>query len=103
MPAARQDVEGLRLLADYVIGRHYPQAAASDRPYHALLDQVIAAHAAVDGVTYRSAIGSWTGHAVCSSSAWLNGLNLFNTGESYHPNKAGHSAGYLALLTAVTG
>jgi serine/tyrosine/threonine adenylyltransferase len=43
--AARQDVEGLRLLADYVIGRHYPQAAESDRPYHALLDQVIAAQA----------------------------------------------------------
>jgi lysophospholipase L1-like esterase len=67
------------------------------------LDQVIAAHAAADGVTYKSAIGSWIGHAVCSSSAWLNGLNLFNTGESYHPNKAGQSSGYLPLVTAVTG
>jgi len=67
------------------------------------LDQVIATHAAADGVTYKSAIGSWTGHAVCSSSPWLNGLNLFNTGESYHPNKAGHSSGYLPLVTAVTG
>ena len=67
------------------------------------LDQVIAAHAAADGVTYQSAIGSWTGHAVCSSGAWLNGLNLFNTGESYHPNKAGHTSGYLPLVTAVTG
>ncbi|MCB5175904.1 protein adenylyltransferase SelO [Microvirga lenta] len=43
--AARQDVEGLRLLADYVIGRHYPQAAGSDRPYRAFLDLVIAAQA----------------------------------------------------------
>ncbi|KLK93949.1 hypothetical protein AA309_05585 [Microvirga vignae] len=43
--AVRQDVEGLRLLADYVIGRHYPQVAGSDRPYRALLDQVIAAQA----------------------------------------------------------
>src|ERR687890_289051 len=43
--AARQDIEGLRLLADYVIGRHYPQAAESDRPYRAFLDQVIAAQA----------------------------------------------------------
>jgi hypothetical protein len=33
----------------------------------------------------------------------LNGLNLFNTGESYHPTKAGHGAGYLPLVTAVTG
>jgi uncharacterized protein YdiU (UPF0061 family) len=43
--AARQDTEGLRLLADYVIGRHYPKAAESDQPYRALLDQVIAAQA----------------------------------------------------------
>lgn len=67
------------------------------------LDTVIAAHAQTDGVTYTSAIVAFTGHAVCSSSPWLNGLNLFNTGESYHPNRSGHSSGYLALLTSVTG
>lgn len=67
------------------------------------LDQTIAAHAAAGGVTYKSAIGAFTGHAVCSSSSWLNGLNLFNTGESYHPNRSGNSAGYLPLVTAVTG
>jgi hypothetical protein len=67
------------------------------------LDQTIAAHASAGGVTYRSAIGAFTGHAVCSSSSWLNGLNLFNTGESYHPNRSGNSAGYLPLVTAVTG
>jgi lysophospholipase L1-like esterase len=67
------------------------------------LDQVSAAHASVDGVTYKSAISAFTGHAVCSSSPWLNGLNLFNTGESYHPTKSGHSAGYLPFVTAVTG
>ncbi|HLX78482.1 MAG TPA: hypothetical protein VKR27_06315, partial [Acidimicrobiales bacterium] len=67
------------------------------------LDQVIAKHAAADGVTYQSAIAAFTGHAVCSLSPWLNGLNLFNSGESYHPNRAGHSSGYLPLVTAVTG
>jgi lysophospholipase L1-like esterase len=67
------------------------------------LDQLTAAHALTDGVTYKSAITPFTGHAVCSSSAWLNGLNLFNSGESYHPNRAGHSSGYLPLVTAVTG
>jgi lysophospholipase L1-like esterase len=67
------------------------------------LDAVIANHAALDGVTYDSAIAAFTGHAVCSSSPWLNGLNLFNTGESYHPNRTGHSSGYLPLLTSVTG
>ena len=49
------------------------------------------------------AISAFTGHGVCSASPWLNGLNLFNTGESYHPNRAGHSSGYLRLLTAAAG
>jgi lysophospholipase L1-like esterase len=67
------------------------------------LDRVTATHAAADGVTYQSAIGPFTGHAVCSSSSWLNGLNLLSTGESYHPNRTGNSSGYLPLVTAVTG
>ena len=67
------------------------------------LDQVIAAHAAVGGVIYKSAISAFTGHAVCSFSPWLNGLNLFNSGESYHPSRSGHSSGYLPLVAAVTG
>ncbi len=44
--AARQDTEALRLLADHVIARHYPDAAA-DRPYLALYDAVIARQAAL--------------------------------------------------------
>ena len=43
--AARGDTEGVRRLADHVIGRHYPQAANADRPYHALLEGVIARQA----------------------------------------------------------
>jgi serine/tyrosine/threonine adenylyltransferase len=43
--AARSDTEGVRRLADHVIGRHYPQAANTDRPYHALLEGVIARQA----------------------------------------------------------
>jgi uncharacterized protein YdiU (UPF0061 family) len=38
--AARGDLEGLRLLADHVISRHYPEAAHSDRPYVSLLELV---------------------------------------------------------------
>ncbi|MFN3075640.1 MAG: protein adenylyltransferase SelO [Alphaproteobacteria bacterium] len=40
--AARGDVEALRLLADYVLVRHYPDLAVCDQPYRALIDQVIA-------------------------------------------------------------
>jgi uncharacterized protein YdiU (UPF0061 family) len=43
--AARGDTEGVRRLADHVIARHYPQAAKADRPYHALLEGVIARQA----------------------------------------------------------
>jgi hypothetical protein len=63
------------------------------------LDSVIATRASIDGVAYQSAIPAFTGHAVCSASPWLNGLNLLNTTESYHPNRNGQSSGYLSLLT----
>ena len=43
--AARSDTEGVRRLADHVIGRHYPQLAGAERPYHALLEGVIARQA----------------------------------------------------------
>lgn len=43
--AARRDETALRSLADYVIGRHYPEAAEADNPYLALLNLVIRAQA----------------------------------------------------------
>jgi uncharacterized protein YdiU (UPF0061 family) len=43
--AARGDTEGVRRLADHVIGRHYPEIADAERPYHALLEGVIARQA----------------------------------------------------------
>jgi len=43
--AARGDTEGTRLLADYAIARHYPDAAQAKQPYRALLDGVIARQA----------------------------------------------------------
>ena len=67
------------------------------------LDTAIAARAAAWGFTYKSAITAFTGHAICSSSAWLNGLNIFNTTESFHPNRNGNSAGYAPLLRQVIG
>jgi uncharacterized protein YdiU (UPF0061 family) len=43
--AARGDTEAVRRLADHVIGRHYPDLANTDRPYHGLLEGVIARQA----------------------------------------------------------
>ena len=39
--AARDDVDAIKTLADYVIDRHYPEAANADNPYRALLGMVI--------------------------------------------------------------
>jgi protein adenylyltransferase len=43
--AARRDVEAVRHLANYVIARHYPEAADAANPYCALLELVIARQA----------------------------------------------------------
>jgi uncharacterized protein YdiU (UPF0061 family) len=43
--AARADVDAIRRLADYVIGRHYPQSADGANRYRILLDLVVARQA----------------------------------------------------------
>ncbi len=45
--AAREDTDGIRHLADYVIARHYPQAGNAPNRYRAFLDLVIARQAAL--------------------------------------------------------
>jgi serine/tyrosine/threonine adenylyltransferase len=45
--AARRDVEATRQLADYVIARHYPEAAEGVNPYGALLEGVISRQASL--------------------------------------------------------
>jgi serine/tyrosine/threonine adenylyltransferase len=45
--AARGDVAGTKILADYVIDRHYPHCAHAANPYLALLGQVVARQAAL--------------------------------------------------------
>ncbi|MGB5834446.1 MAG: YdiU family protein, partial [Thiohalocapsa sp.] len=39
--SARGDIEAIRRLSDYMIARHYPEAAAAEKPYRALLDTVV--------------------------------------------------------------
>jgi uncharacterized protein YdiU (UPF0061 family) len=43
--AARGDTEGVRRLADHAIARHYPDVANAERPYHVLLERVVARQA----------------------------------------------------------
>jgi uncharacterized protein YdiU (UPF0061 family) len=39
--AARQDIDAIRLLADHVSARHYPEASQAENPYRALLEHVV--------------------------------------------------------------
>ncbi len=45
--AARQDHEALKILADYVIGRHFPEAQRAENPYASLLKAVMEAQASL--------------------------------------------------------
>ncbi|MFN8149983.1 MAG: SGNH/GDSL hydrolase family protein [Solirubrobacterales bacterium] len=69
-----------------------------------LLRDKIKAAAAAQGsrFVFKDAIGPFTGHAVCSSTEWLNGLSN-PLGESYHPNRTGNRSGYVPLVRAVMG
>jgi hypothetical protein len=49
--------------------------------------------------TFGDVRGAFTGHELCSGSAWLHSVNWSNMGESYHPTVEGQSGGYLPVLT----
>lgn len=67
-----------------------------------LLSSVTQARATAAGFTFKSAITPFTGHAVCSSTEWLNGLSN-PVEESFHPNRTGHRSGYEPLVRSVIG
>lgn len=67
-----------------------------------LLKTVTQERATAAGFTFKDAIPSFVGHAVCSSSEWINGLSN-PVEESFHPNRPGHSAGYEVLVRSVIG
>ena len=66
-------------------------------------DTTMAARAGAYGFTFKSAVSQFTGHALCSSSPWLNGLSPFSISDSYHPNASGQSSGYTPVVRTVTG
>ncbi|MFD4245752.1 SGNH/GDSL hydrolase family protein [Streptomyces sp. NPDC058525] len=63
------------------------------------LNAAIAKRAADHGFAFASVAGAFTGHEICSGSAWLHSVNWLNIGESYHPTAAGQSSGYLPVFT----
>jgi lysophospholipase L1-like esterase len=67
-----------------------------------IMKNVISARAAAYGFTFKDPIPAFVGHAVCSSTEWLNGLSN-PVGDSYHPNRTGHKSGYEPLVRSVIG
>ncbi|MFF0201729.1 SGNH/GDSL hydrolase family protein [Streptomyces sp. NPDC005017] len=67
--------------------------AASDH-----LNSAIAQRAAAYGFVFGDVRGTFTGHEICSGSAWLHSVNWLNIGESYHPTASGQSGGYLPVM-----
>lgn len=50
----------------------------------------------------KDVIPPFVGHAICDATEWINGLSS-PTGESYHPNRLGHSSGYTPVVRSVLG
>jgi lysophospholipase L1-like esterase len=71
------------------------QAAMNDTAD--LLATTIHDRAVAHGFAFVDPRGAFTGHAICDSVEWINGLS-YPTMESYHPNRSGHSAGYAPLV-----
>ncbi|MEV6343834.1 SGNH/GDSL hydrolase family protein [Actinoplanes sp. NPDC051851] len=63
------------------------------------LDDVIKARAQAAGFTYSDVRDEFSGHGVCSSGAYINGLTILPPQNSYHPNTSGYTYGYLPALS----
>jgi hypothetical protein len=63
------------------------------------LNSVTAKRAADHGFSFGDVATPFTGHEICSGSAWLNSVT-WPVDESYHPNAAGQSGGYLPAFTS---
>jgi lysophospholipase L1-like esterase len=61
-----------------------------------LLDSVTRGRAVAGGFGFVNPVTAFTGHAICDSTEWINGLS-HPVRESYHPNRSGQK-GYANLV-----
>ncbi|QTZ91148.1 SGNH/GDSL hydrolase family protein [Streptomyces auratus] len=101
-PAARVVVLGYphfyRLNGTCIVGlseksRAAINAAADD------INGVTAKRAADHGFSFADVNATFSGHELCSGSAWLHSVT-FPVEESYHPTAAGQSGGYLPVFAS---
>jgi lysophospholipase L1-like esterase len=62
-----------------------------------LLNGKLASAASAKGFAFANPTSRFTGHAVCDSPEWINGLSN-PVSESYHPNRTGQASGYTPLV-----
>jgi lysophospholipase L1-like esterase len=63
-----------------------------------LINSKTSAQASAKGFSFANPTSRFIGHAVCDDVEWLNGLSN-PISESYHPNKTGHSSGYVQVVS----
>ncbi|MEU4622131.1 SGNH/GDSL hydrolase family protein [Actinoplanes sp. NPDC023801] len=68
-----------------------------------VLDEMIKQRAEAAGFVFSDVRDEFTGHGVCSSRPWLNGLTIVPPQNSYHPNSSGYASGYLPALNGSAG
>ena len=68
-----------------------------------LLNDVMRARTVAAGYRYVDTRAAFANNGLCSARPWINGPNVFNVTESYHPNLEGHRLGLLRALTRVSG
>jgi len=85
--ASRQDKEAIKLLADHVIARHYPEIQGTSQPYHRLLEAIIDRQAGL--------IAQWMGigfiHGVMNTDNMSVAAETIDYGpcafmDTFHPN-----------------
>jgi lysophospholipase L1-like esterase len=65
-----------------------------------LLDNTIEQRAIAAGARFVDVRKVFAGHGACGSDPWLNSAMLSKPQESFHPNSAGQTEGYLVALSA---
>jgi lysophospholipase L1-like esterase len=67
------------------------------------LNNTIRTRAQAYGFSYADVNPYWAGHDVCASNPFTNGLNLFRSGDSYHPTRNGYASGDVPAIRAIIG
>ena len=64
------------------------------------LDGVIQTAANAYGFHFADVRGQFSGHELCDAAGWLNSVDIFDIGASYHPTATGQADGYNPVFGA---